>query len=141
MTPNRWREEPYYSTIKQFALQGLRGVNGTRSQTVVTVKGVRTLVFPHREFAHTHGIVAQLGEDKFEFLPCESDDAVKRELAGLYAIADAREAAVERLREKGIHPPKDPVALIQFLAREDPEFVAAAKAIGESDKNAARSSR
>jgi hypothetical protein len=102
-TPNRWREEPYYSTIKQFALLGLRGAvaGGVRFQTLVTVKGERTLMFPHREMAYTPGIVTQLGEDMFEFLPCKSNDGAKSITAGLDAIADAGAAAVKPLQERG----------------------------------------
>jgi hypothetical protein len=103
-TPNRWREEPYYSTIKQFALQGLRGVDGMRFQTLVTVKGERTLVFPHREMAYTPWVVMQLGENVFEFLSCKSNDAAKSISVGLDAIADAGAAAVKRFPGKGGAP-------------------------------------
>jgi hypothetical protein len=133
--PNRWREEPYYSTIKEFALLGLRGAaGGVRFQTLVTVRGERTRVFPHREMAYTPGVVTQLGVDRFEFLPCKSNDAAKSALASLDVLVKAGVAAAERLRGKGIQLPKDPIALMRLLAREDPEFVAAAKTIaaGES---------
>jgi hypothetical protein len=69
--PNRWREEPYYTTIKRFSLRGLRGVNGTKYQTIVTVKGERTLILPHRETPYTPGVILRMDDD-FEFLSCAS---------------------------------------------------------------------
>jgi hypothetical protein len=45
--PNRWREEPYFSTIKRFPLAGLS--KKKRVTTHVDVGQKRFLILPHRE--------------------------------------------------------------------------------------------
>ena len=42
--PNRWREEPWFSDIKQVARSGLAGMEGVRWITVVLVRDERIVV-------------------------------------------------------------------------------------------------
>jgi len=76
--PGRWREEPYYSRIKQLALVALRGElitdrSSTRTgkvvQTIVTVDDKWTIVLPHRELPYQPGVMLRMGENEFEYRP------------------------------------------------------------------------
>src|SRR5262245_3163205 len=74
--PNRWREEPYYSTIKKYALQGLRGEllrTGEQCTTIVILKGKSTLILPDKEIPYQPGLILPLDDDQFEFLPCNKE--------------------------------------------------------------------
>jgi hypothetical protein len=75
--PNRWREEPYYSKIKQLALLGLQGrISGEMLQTIISIKGEWTLVMPHREIKYQPGVMLRVGDDSFEYITCKSNDEV-----------------------------------------------------------------
>jgi hypothetical protein len=96
--PNRWREEPYYSMIKQVALGGLRGeIFNKRFVTFVSLRGKWTMILPHREVAYECGKIFQFGPDHFEFFKCQ-DEADTERFQALMAEADAAvlEAAATR---------------------------------------------
>lgn len=120
--PNRWREEPYYSTIKKYALQGLRGEllrTGEQCLTIIVLKGKRTLILPHKEISyHQPGLILPVGDDRFEFLPCNE------EVARLTKFLSVTERAAKRAVRA--HPEiarQNPLALLDVIA-QDPEIVA-----------------
>ena len=121
--PNRWREPPYYATIKRMSLCGLRGeLDGQRFQTVVSIKGKWTIILPHRECEYQPGIVLPFG-DHFEFVACKNDEAVK----GFDEFLRTLQRAGQRARDA--RPDLvggNPMALLE-IAINDPEMVALIK--------------
>lgn len=75
--PNRWREEPYYSVIKNIALRGLRGDRGFQHFTILSLRGEWRIVLPHKEVPYAPGIALPLPNDNFEFIACKSAEDVK----------------------------------------------------------------
>jgi hypothetical protein len=75
-SPDRWREEPYYSTIKSISLLGLRGHEGANWFTIVTVGSYLPgiLVLPHREVVWGPGVMMALGPDRFEYVRNQYQD-------------------------------------------------------------------
>lgn len=115
--PNRWREEPYYSKIRRFALAGLRGeLDGRQFQTIVSIKGKWTLILPHKEVPYSPGITMPFGPDHFEFLPCKTNDDVRKLDGFLRLMRDAG------TRARRAHPALDPLALMEVVAR-DPQLL------------------
>jgi hypothetical protein len=121
---NRWREEPYYSAIKQVALSGLRRellrhpktATPMHNGTVVVVKGKLTLILPDKDIPYQLGVVLPVGDDQFEFLPCKTDEEVARLTEFLSAIARAQKADPAIAHQ-------DLFAVLDAIA-EDPEVVA-----------------
>jgi hypothetical protein len=121
--PNRWREAPYYSQIKQLALRGLHGellLGGTRCLTVVSIRGKWTLILPNKEIEYRSGVVVPVSDDQFELLPCKTDEQVTQLKEFLHATrragARARRAYPEIAHE-------NPLALLNVIAA-DPEIIA-----------------
>jgi hypothetical protein len=121
--PNRWRDEPYYSTIKRLALAGLRGEllpGNKQCSTIVAIKGNWTLVLPHKEIPYQRGIVLRVSDDQFELLPCNTDE----KLARVSEVLNVLERAARRTRQA--YPEiarQNPFALLDVVA-QDPEIVA-----------------
>jgi hypothetical protein len=76
-TPDVWRKEPFYSAIKQIALQGLQGrARQPLFTTIVSVSGRPWLVvLPNKETEYAPGGVLQVGPDQWEFIKFESNEA------------------------------------------------------------------
>lgn len=68
--PLRWREEPYYSEIKESALRGLRGelVKDRMVFTVISLgQNKWTVVLPHEERPYKKGmVILRTGENEFK---------------------------------------------------------------------------
>lgn len=80
--PNRWREEPYFTDIKEFAVSGLEGSGlmgapGFRFQTYVNVGEKKYLILPHREVdtSGKPGMIMQTGRHSFEWFEAKSHEA------------------------------------------------------------------
>src|SRR5262249_8611375 len=115
--PNRWREEPYYSTIKKYALQGLRGEllrTGEQCITIVVLKDKRILVLPQKEIPYQRGLLLSVGDDQFEFLPCNEEVARLTEFLSAISRAQKADPAIAH---------QDLFAVLDAIA-EDPEVVA-----------------
>lgn len=119
-TPNRWREEPYYSHIKKCTLAGLLGkiVKDQMIQTVVSINGEWTLIMPTREFKYAPGMVMRTGDTSFEFVPCKSNEAVKelqKTLGVLHEVAmDIRASHPEITRAFA----SNPMAALELMGRD-----------------------
>jgi hypothetical protein len=90
--PNRWREEPYYSDIRQIALNGLS--NGIQFATRVVVGEQSWLILPHREVEFAdgdYGVVVPVGPDKFEWIKTKSKAHGEQLIASMKPlVAEAR---------------------------------------------------
>lgn len=97
--PNRWREEPYYSTIKHLSLCGLRNSLGGPGEPYLTVISIASkhglLVLPHKEVEYGPGIALPVGPDHFEYVHCNSTDDARRLLLLLPAMQEEA-AAIHR---------------------------------------------
>jgi hypothetical protein len=92
--PNRWREEPYYSEIRQLALRGLK-CDDNRFTTRVIVGARRWLILPHREIELSVGdcgVFVRVGPDKFEWIKVKS----RAEAEQLIALTEALAAKLRR---------------------------------------------
>jgi hypothetical protein len=76
-TPDVWRKEPFYSAIKQIALNGLQESAGQQFTTVVSTGAnrPRLVVLPHKETEYGPGGVLRVGPDQWEFIKFESNEA------------------------------------------------------------------
>ncbi len=78
--PNRWREEPYFSQIKQFSIDGLERHAPPLNYRTYVVVGERKwliagdLIVEDAEF----GITLPLGEHKFKFIQLQNEAEVER---------------------------------------------------------------
>ena len=102
--PNRWREAPYYQTIKNIARVGLTGRLGFQYKTLVDV-GERTwIVLPNKEVKLNGPYVAlQVGPDSWEVINFPDEESAKRYLTELEEFdrhIDGLELALE-LSERG----------------------------------------
>lgn len=101
--PDRWREEPYFSDIRQLALRGLRQDDGERFAIRVVVGTRSWLILPHREIELSPGdcgVFVPVGPDRFEWIKVGS----KAEAEQLIAITEALAAEMRR----------DPAAVIEL---------------------------
>ena len=99
--PERWREEPYYSDIRQLALSGLEQSDRFTTRVVV---GVRSwLILPHREIELSVGdceLVIRVGPNKFEWVKTRS----KADNEQLIAMMETLAAEIRR----------DPAAVVEL---------------------------
>ena len=88
--PERWREEPYFSDIRQLALSGLKQSDGGRFATWVVVGARSWLILPHREIELSVGdcgVFVSVGLDKFEWLKTRSRADAEQLVAMKEALA------------------------------------------------------
>src|SRR5262249_32408898 len=123
--PNRWREQPYYSDIKQITLRALQGkiVPDMMVQTVIAISGKWTkIVMPHREIDYSPGVVLPFGDDHFEFVPCKNDEAVRVLDKKLTALRQAKKdfpnASIPELLEIASIPELLEIAARKFMHNE-----------------------
>jgi hypothetical protein len=92
--PGRWREEPYYSVIRQCAYRGLAARGAAHCWTYIRIAQRALLVLPHEEVdvADSLHTVVQTGEARWEVLCFENDDEA-REFAREFDEAVAAKAA------------------------------------------------
>jgi hypothetical protein len=106
-TPNRWREEPFYSKIKSVAWRGLH--EDPAALVVVSIKGRWRLILPDKEVEYPEGQairIVPLGRDHFEVACFETDDGARR-----------FDEAVEAVAEMSQDPNVSPLVIIERAAR------------------------
>jgi hypothetical protein len=83
--PTAWRQEPYYSQIKQMALFGLSN-NAFHLRIIVPGTEKEVLILPDRDIENPGpGVVKRVGATAWQFVPCQSD----QEAAGLVKPVNA----------------------------------------------------
>jgi hypothetical protein len=109
-TPDKWRQDPFHSRIRQVALRGLRGDAGVQFATVISIaKRPWLLVLPHAETGWGPGVTLMTGPDRWEFLRFNNAEAAVEFGAKLHAME-------EILVETQQYPGLAPMALLDHTA-------------------------
>ena len=97
--PNRWREEPWFTDLRQFSLIGLTAKKGFVFQTYVVIRGIRRwLVLPNKVAAYDGaGVISLVGPGQWEWIPSKSASETHRTFGyrqnvGIDAPPDAKTA-------------------------------------------------